>query len=141
MDDVHVGSAIAFNEARAIVEESNVPPNYDVIMEDAVSPHGQIDSLFPYRQCPAGNLGAAVRMAVMLYRFREGDANMRSVWICSRNDAIGNLAVIAAAAGVFGTGTGWPDVIVAAIMASLSISGGWQIVRQSRSEIRSLQTA
>ena len=75
-------------------------------------------------------------VAVMLYRYRGGDANMRSVWICSRNDAIGNLAVLAAAAGVFGTGTGWPDVIVAAIMATLGISGGWQIVRQARSELR-----
>ena len=67
-------------------------------------------------------------VALMLYRYRGGDANMRSVWICSRNDAIGNLAVLLAAAGVFGTGTGWPDVIVAAIMARLGISGGWQIV-------------
>jgi Co/Zn/Cd efflux system component len=75
-------------------------------------------------------------VALMLYRFRTGDSNMRSVWICSRNDAIGNLAVVAAAAGVFGTGTGWPDLIVAAIMASLSISGGWQIVRRARGELR-----
>jgi Co/Zn/Cd efflux system component len=74
-------------------------------------------------------------VALMLYRFRTGDANMRSVWICSRNDAIGNLAVLAAAAGVFGTGTGWPDLIVAAIMAALSLSGGWQIVRQARGEL------
>jgi Co/Zn/Cd efflux system component len=79
---------------------------------------------------------ANVGVAILLYRYRGGDANMRSVWICSRNDAIGNLAVLAAAAGVFGTGTGWPDVIVAAIMASLSISGGWQIIRQARSELR-----
>ena len=77
-------------------------------------------------------------VALMLFRFRTGDSNMRSVWICSRNDAIGNLAVLAAAAGVFGTGTGWPDLIVAAIMASLSISGGWQIVRQARGELRTL---
>src|SRR5262245_59571721 len=56
-------------------------------------------------------------VAMMLYRFREGDSNMRSVWICSRNDAIGNLAVLAAAAGVFGTGTAWPDLTVATIMA------------------------
>src|SRR3954451_6424883 len=75
-------------------------------------------------------------VAVMLYRYRGGDANMRSVWICSRNDAIGNGAVLLAAAGVFGTGTGWPDVIVAGIMAALSISGGWQIVRQARDELR-----
>lgn len=81
-------------------------------------------------------LAANGGIALMLYRFRDGDANMRSVWICSRNDAIGNLAVLAAAAGVFGTGTGWPDVIVAAIMASLSISGGWQIVRHARADLR-----
>jgi Co/Zn/Cd efflux system component len=76
-------------------------------------------------------------VALMLYRFRTGDSNMRSVWICSRNDAIGNLAVLAAAAGVFGTGAGWPDIIVAGIMATLSISGGWQIVRQAQGELRS----
>ncbi len=75
-------------------------------------------------------------VALMLYRFRGGDANMRSVWICSRNDAIGNLAVLLAAAGVFGTGTGWPDLIVASIMATLGISGGWQIVRQALGELR-----
>jgi Co/Zn/Cd efflux system component len=75
-------------------------------------------------------------VALMLYRFRTGDANMRSVWICSRNDAIGNAAVLLAAIGVFGTGTGWPDVIVAAIMAGLGLWGGWQIVRQARGELR-----
>jgi Co/Zn/Cd efflux system component len=74
-------------------------------------------------------------VAVMLFRFRQGDANMRSVWICSRNDAIGNIAVVAAAAGVFGTGTGYPDLIVATIMAVLGICGGWQIIRQARSEL------
>jgi Co/Zn/Cd efflux system component len=75
-------------------------------------------------------------VALMLYRFRIGDANMRSVWICSRNDAIGNLAVLLAAIGVFGSGTGWPDVIVAAIMGGLGLWGGWQIVRQARGELR-----
>jgi Co/Zn/Cd efflux system component len=74
-------------------------------------------------------------VALMLYRFRTGDANMRSVWVCSRNDAIGNLAVMFAAAGVFGTGTGWPDVIVAAIMGALGLSGGLSIVRQARGEL------
>jgi Co/Zn/Cd efflux system component len=71
----------------------------------------------------------------MLYRFRTGDANMRSVWVCSRNDAIGNAAVMLAAVGVFGTGTGWPDVIVAAIMGGLGLSGGLSIVRQARGEL------
>jgi Co/Zn/Cd efflux system component len=75
-------------------------------------------------------------VALLLYRYRGGDANMRSVWICSRNDAVGNVAVLLAAAGVFGTGTGWPDLIVAAIMAALGISGGWQIVRQAAAELR-----
>jgi Co/Zn/Cd efflux system component len=85
-------------------------------------------------------LVANAGVAFMLYRFRAGEANMRSVWICSRNDAIGNLAVLAAAAGVFGTATGWPDLIVAAIMAGLGISGGWQIVRQARGELASRRT-
>jgi Co/Zn/Cd efflux system component len=74
-------------------------------------------------------------VALMLYRFRGGDANMRSVWICARNDAIGNLAVLLAAAGVFGTGTGWPDVIVASIMGALAIWGGWQIIRHALSDL------
>ena len=77
-------------------------------------------------------------LALMLYRFRTGDANMRSVWICSRNDAIGNAAVLLAAVGVFGTGTGWPDVVVAAIMGGTW--GGWQIVTQARGELRSAPT-
>ncbi|RYY38005.1 MAG: cation transporter, partial [Sphingomonadales bacterium] len=80
-------------------------------------------------------LVANAGVAVMLYRYRTGDANMRSVWICSRNDAIGNVSVVLAAAGVFGTGTAWPDLIVAGIMAALGISGGVQIIRQARSEL------
>jgi Co/Zn/Cd efflux system component len=75
-------------------------------------------------------------VALMLFRYRGGGANMRSVWICSRNDAIGNLAVLAAAAGVVGTGTKWPDLIVAAIMAGLGILGGSQILRQATGELR-----
>lgn len=74
-------------------------------------------------------------VALMLYRFRNGDSNMSSVWICSRNDAIGNLAVLAAAGGVFGTGAGWPDAVVAAIMASLGIVGGIQIVSHALSDL------
>ena len=85
-------------------------------------------------------LAANAGVAIMLYRFRTGDANMRSVWICSRNDAIGNIAVMAAALGVFGTGTAWPDLIVAALLALLGISGGIQIVQQARLELRSVTT-
>ena len=81
-------------------------------------------------------LAANVAVAFILYRFRGGEANMRSVWICSRNDAIGNVAVVAAAFGVFGTGSGWPDLTVAAILATLGISGGIQIMRQAAAELR-----
>ncbi len=74
-------------------------------------------------------------VALMLYRFRSGDANMRSVWICSRNDALGNLAVILAAAGVFGTGSAWPDLLVAAVMGVLALSGSWVVLRHARGEL------
>ena len=76
-----------------------------------------------------------VFVALMLFRYREGDANMRSVWICSRNDAIGNIAVLGAALGVFGTGQAWPDLLVAAIMAGLAIWGSVEVFRQARKEL------
>jgi Co/Zn/Cd efflux system component len=72
----------------------------------------------------------------LLWAHRAGDANMRSAWICSRNDVLGNLGVLLAAMGVFGTGTGWPDVIVATIMASLALQGSWLVVRQALGELR-----
>lgn len=75
-------------------------------------------------------------VAVMLYAFREGDANQRSVWLCSRNDTLGNLAVLLAAAGVFGTGSAWPDLIVALIIAALALSSGLTVVRHAREELR-----
>jgi Co/Zn/Cd efflux system component len=61
---------------------------------------------------------------------------MRSVWLCSRNNVIGNLAVLLAALGVFGTSTGWPDILVAAIIAALALQGSWQVIRQSIQELR-----
>jgi cation diffusion facilitator family transporter len=75
-------------------------------------------------------------VAWMLYRFREGDANMRSVWLCSRNDALGNLAVMLAALGVFGTGSAWPDLVVAGLMGALALTGAWSVLRQARAELR-----
>ncbi|MEX5443271.1 cation transporter [Acinetobacter schindleri] len=79
---------------------------------------------------------ANVITAVILYAFRDGDSNMKSVWLCSRNDAIGNVAVIFAAIGVFGTGSLWPDMIVAVIMASLGLTAGYQVVKQALQERR-----
>jgi Co/Zn/Cd efflux system component len=81
-------------------------------------------------------LAANVGVAIMLFAHRGGDANMRSVWICSRNDAINNLLVIGAGFAVLWTGSGLPDLIVAFIMAALGISGGWQIVRHSLQELK-----
>jgi Co/Zn/Cd efflux system component len=78
-------------------------------------------------------------VALLLYRWREGDSNMRSVWICTRNDAIGNVAVMVAALGVFGSGTGWPDYLVAAIMSGLALWGAIQVLRQALEELRGPQ--
>lgn len=75
-------------------------------------------------------------VAMMLYRFRSGDANMRSAWLCSRNDALGNVAVMLAALGVFGTGSAWPDLLVAGVMGALALSGSWTVLRQARVELR-----
>jgi Co/Zn/Cd efflux system component len=80
-------------------------------------------------------LAANFGVAVLLYRWRDGDSNMRSVWICTRNDAIGNLAVLAAAVGVFGSGSGWPDYAVAAIMSGLALVGSVQVARAALQEL------
>ena len=84
-------------------------------------------------------LVANLGVAVLLYTYRSGDANMRSVWLCSRNDAIGNVAVLLAAVGVFGTGTAWPDLIVAVGMAMLGLSAAWQVIGQARRELATVE--
>ena len=80
-------------------------------------------------------LAANVSIAVLLYRYRGGDANMRSVWLCSRNDAIGNVAVLLAALGVFGTGSNWPDLAVAAIMGVLAVLAAKMVISQAWGEL------
>jgi len=82
-------------------------------------------------------LVANVGVAVLLYRYRAGDSNMRSVWLCSRNDAMGNVAVALAGGAVLLTGRGWPDVVVALGMAALALSGARQVVQQALAERRS----
>ncbi|MBS0308892.1 MAG: cation transporter [Proteobacteria bacterium] len=77
-----------------------------------------------------------VSVAILLYAFRNGDANMRSVWLCSRNDAIGNIAVMLAALGVFGTGSGWPDLGVATIMGLLGVTAARTVVRHAYTELK-----
>lgn len=80
-------------------------------------------------------LVANVVVAITLFKFRQGDSDMRSVWLCSRNDAISNLAVVAAAFGVFGTGSAWPDLAVATIMGVLAITAGVSVIRHARQDI------
>ena len=77
---------------------------------------------------------ANLASVLLLVRYKDGDANVRSVWLCSRNDAIGNVAVMLAAVGVWGTASGWPDLIVAAIMAGLFLSSSFQIIKQALRE-------
>jgi Co/Zn/Cd efflux system component len=79
---------------------------------------------------------ANVGVAVMLYAWREGDANMRAVWLCSRNDALGNVAVVIAAGAVAVTGSAWPDLAVAAVMAVLALTSARVVIRQARAEQR-----
>jgi Co/Zn/Cd efflux system component len=80
----------------------------------------------------AANLG----VAGLLYAFRGGDADMRSVWLCTRNDALGTVAVLAAALGVFGTGSAWPDLAVAAVMATLALLASREVLSRARAELR-----
>lgn len=97
--------------------------------------HGQPPE--PLTMGVVGLAGLLVNLGVawLLYRFREGDANLRSVWLCSRNDALGNLAVLGAAAGVFGTGRAWPDLAVATFMATLAVTASVAVYRQARNEL------
>lgn len=84
-------------------------------------------------------LAANLVTVLLLVRYKDGDANVRSVWLCSRNDAIGNVAVMIAALGVWGTSTGWPDLIVAGIMATLFLTSAFQITTQALAERRAVQ--
>ena len=79
-------------------------------------------------------LAANVTSVLLLLRYKDGDANVRSVWLCSRNDAIGNVAVMVAAALVAWLNSGAPDLIVAGVMAALFLTSSYQILRQSWAE-------
>ena len=91
----------------------------------------------PIAMSAVGALALLVNLsvAVMLFRFRSGDANMQSVWVCSGNDAINNVVVIGAGVAVMFTGSGLPDLLAAFIMAAIGLHGGWQIISQARREL------
>jgi len=98
--------------------------------------HGTLPSAFTMGTVGLAALLANAASFGLLWAYRQGDANMRSAWVCTRNDVLGNLAVLLAALGVFGTGTGWPDIIVATIMAGLAIQGAILVIRQAVGELR-----
>ncbi|MFT3731745.1 MAG: cation transporter [Hyphomicrobium sp.] len=98
--------------------------------------HGTLPYAFSMGMVGIASLTANAISFALLWAYRDGDSNMRSAWICTRNDMIGNLAVLLAAIGVFGTGTGWPDVVVAAIMAALALQGAIIVLRHALSELR-----
>lgn len=134
-----LAAALAWRARAAIVKAVSMIGFGAFVLARAVwsAWHGEVPEPITMGAVAALALAANVGVAAMLYTFREGDANMRSVWICTRNDALGNLAVGAAALGVFGTGTAWPDLVVAALMAALALSGGVSVWRQARAELRS----
>jgi Co/Zn/Cd efflux system component len=102
------------------------------------SVHGTLPNAFTMGTVGTAALLANAASFALLWVYRGGDANMRSAWICTRNDVAGNIAVLLAALGVFGTGTGWPDIIVAATMAGLALQGSMTVARQALAELRPL---
>jgi Co/Zn/Cd efflux system component len=98
--------------------------------------HGTLPSALTMGAVGIAALVANAASFGLLWAYRSGDANMRSAWICTRNDVLGNLAVLLAALGVFGTGAGWPDITVATIMATLALQGAAVVIRQSLAELR-----
>ena len=98
--------------------------------------HGTLPQAFTMGAVGTAALLANVLSFGLLWAYREGDANVRSAWVCTRNDVLGNLAVLLAAFGVFGTGAGWPDLIVAGAMAALALQGAAVVIKHAMTELR-----
>jgi Co/Zn/Cd efflux system component len=132
-----LGSGLAWRARAALLKAASMLVFGVVVMGKAVWALSQAVPPEPLTMGIVGTaaLAANLVVAALLYAFRSGDANMRSVWLCTRNDAIGNIAVVLAALGVFGTGTAWPDVAVAMVMSGLAIAAGWSVMRQARREL------
>jgi Co/Zn/Cd efflux system component len=133
-----VGMVLRYRAMAALAKGSTMGPFGLWIIGTAVwhALHGTLPNAYAMGAIGFAALAANAISFGLLWAYRDGDANMRSAWICTRNDVLGNLAVLIAAAGVFGTGTGWPDIIVAAIMASLALQGSWLVIQQSLRELR-----
>jgi Co/Zn/Cd efflux system component len=133
-----VGMVLRYRAAAALVKASTMALFGLWIIGTAIwqAWEGTLPSAFTMGTVGVLALAANAASFGLLWAHRDGDVNMRSAWICARNDVLGNLAVLIAAAGVFGTSTGWPDVVVAATMATLALQGAWLVVRQSLFELR-----
>jgi Co/Zn/Cd efflux system component len=133
-----VGMALRYRSTAALAKGATMGLFGLWVIGTAVwhSVHGTLPIAFTMGAVGAAALAANAASFGLLWAYRGGDANMRSAWICTRNDVLGNFAVLLAALGVFGTGTGWPDVIVAAIMAALALQGAATVVQQSLKELR-----
>ena len=133
-----VGMALRYRAAAALAKGTTMAAFGAWVIAAVIwhSMHGTIPIAFTMGTVGLAALAANAASFGLLWAYRHGDANMRSAWICTRNDVLGNIAVLLAAAGVFGTGTGWPDVIVAAIMAVLAIQGASTVIRQAAGELR-----
>jgi Co/Zn/Cd efflux system component len=133
-----VGMALRYRAAAALVKGATMGLFGLWIIGTVIwhAVHGSLPSALTMGVVGFTALVANAASFGLLWAYRGGDANMRSAWICTRNDVIGNFAVLTAALGVFGTGTGWPDIIVAAIMATLALQGAMVVIRQSSTELR-----
>lgn len=132
-----LGLHLVWRARAAMVKAASMLAFGVVVLAKALWSLGLASAPEPWTMGLVGALALAsnVGVAVLLYAFREGDANLRGVWLCTRNDALGNVAVMLAALGVFGTGTAWPDLVVALVMATLAIGAGWSVLRQARREL------
>jgi Co/Zn/Cd efflux system component len=133
-----VGMALRYRASAAMAKGATMAAFGLRVLGTALwhSVHGTLPSAFTMGTVGVAALVANAASFGLLWAYRHGDANMRSAWICTRNDVLGNLAVLLAAFGVFGTGTGWPDIIVATIMAVLAIQGAALVIRQAAAELR-----
>jgi Co/Zn/Cd efflux system component len=133
-----LGSALRVRATAALIKGASLALLAAWILGSAIWRVFFVGDPSPLVMSTVGFLALAVNAvsALLLLRYRNGDANVRSVWLCSRNDAIGNVAVIAAAGLVATSGTAWPDLVVAAAMASLFLHSSTGIIRQARGELR-----
>lgn len=138
-----VGMALRFRATAALAKGATMGAFGLWVIGTVVwhSLQGTLPSAFTMVTIGTAALAANALSFGLLWAYRNGDANMRSAWICTRNDVMGNIAVLLAAAGVFGTGAGWPDIIVAAIMAALAMQGALLVVRQAATELLDKLTA